>query len=49
MAYGQALKDRVLRFYDQGKQTKEIAERLDVSPSWCRRVKQDRRRTLQAR
>ena len=42
MAYGEALKDRVLRLYDEGKETKEIAERLKVSPSWCRRVKQRR-------
>jgi transposase len=42
MAYGRALKDRVLAFYDEGKQTKEIAERLKVSPAWCRRVKQRR-------
>jgi transposase len=42
MAYGQALKDRVLRFYDEGKQTQEIADRLEVSPSWCRRVRQRR-------
>jgi transposase len=42
MAYGRALKDRVLRLYDEGKQTKEIAERLKVSPAWCRRVRQRR-------
>jgi transposase len=42
MAYGQALKDRVLRLYDQGKQTREIAQQLDVSRSWARRVKQRR-------
>ncbi len=42
MAYGRALKDRVLAFYDEGKQTKEIAQRLKVSPAWCRRVKQRR-------
>src|ERR1700730_4165054 len=40
MAYGQALKDRVLRLYEEGFQTKQIAKRLDVSPAWCRRVKQ---------
>ena len=28
--------------YDQGKETKEIATQLLVSPSWCRRVKQRR-------
>lgn len=42
MAYGQALKDRVLRLYEQGFQTKAIATRLEVSPAWCRRVKQRR-------
>ena len=42
MAYGRALKDRVLSLYDEGEQTKEIAERLKVSSSWCRRVKQRR-------
>jgi len=42
MAYGQALKDRVLRLYDQGFQTKAIATRLAVSSAWCRRVKQRR-------
>jgi transposase len=42
MAYGRALKHRVLGLYDEGKQTKEIAERLQVSPSWCRRVRQRR-------
>ncbi len=42
MAYGQALKDRVLRLYEEGFQTKQIAQRLDVSPAWCRRVKQRR-------
>ncbi len=42
MAYGQALKDRVLRLYDDGTQTKEIAHRLQVSPAWCRRVRQRR-------
>jgi transposase len=42
MAYGEALKRRVLAFYDQGLQTKQIAERLKVSSSWARRVKQRR-------
>jgi transposase len=42
MAYGQALKDRVLELYDEGKQTKAIAERLKVSCAWARRVKQRR-------
>ncbi|MGD0463658.1 MAG: helix-turn-helix domain-containing protein [Tepidisphaeraceae bacterium] len=42
MAYGQALKDRVLRLYDEGQETKSIADRLRVSPSWCRRVRQRR-------
>ena len=42
MAYGRALKDRVLELYDEGNLTKEIAQRLKVSPAWCRRVKQRR-------
>ena len=42
MYYGQAMKQRVLGLYDQGCKTKEIAERLCVSKSWCRRVKQFR-------
>ena len=42
MAYGQALKDRVLRLYDEGQETKNIADRMKVSPSWCRRVRQRR-------
>jgi transposase len=42
MAYGQSLKDRVLRLYDEGEETKAIADRLKVSPSWCRRVRQRR-------
>jgi len=32
----------VLRLYHEGEQTKDIAERLKVSPAWCRRVKQRR-------
>jgi transposase len=42
MAYGQALKNRVLHLYEEGFQTKQIAQRLEVSPAWCRRVKQRR-------
>ena len=42
MAYGQALRQRVLRFYDAGEKTAAIARRLAVSPAWCRRVKQHR-------
>ena len=41
--YGQDLRQRVLGAYDRGKQTKEIAETFDVSPSWARRIKQVRR------
>jgi len=44
MAYGQALRQRVLWFYDAGDNTAAIAKRLTVSPSWCRRVKQHRHR-----
>lgn len=42
MAHGKALKQRVLAFYDEGLKTKQIAERLKVSSSWARRVKQRR-------
>lgn len=42
MAYGQPLRQRVLAYYDEGLKTKQIAERLKVSPAWCRRVKQFR-------
>jgi transposase len=41
--YEQDLRDRVLSAYDRGKQTKEIADTLGVSPAWARRVKQVRR------
>ena len=41
--YEQGLRDRVLSAYDRGKQTKEIAGTLGVSPAWARRVKQVRR------
>jgi len=44
MAYGLALRQRVLQFYDAGEQTAAVAKRLAVSPSWCRRVKQHRHR-----
>jgi transposase len=42
MAYGQAMRQRVLKAYDSGQRTREIAQRFDVSESWCRRVKQFR-------
>lgn len=42
MAYGIALRQRVLALYDEGFKTKPIAQRLRVSPAWCRRVKQRR-------
>lgn len=41
--YSQDLRKRVLGAYDQGKQTKEIAQTFAVSPAWARRVKQVRR------
>ncbi len=43
--YSQDLRDRVLRAYDRGMKTKQIAETFSVSPSWARRVKQRRRET----
>ena len=42
MAYGSALKQRVLKLYDENEQTAVIAKRLCVSRSWCRRVRQRR-------
>lgn len=42
MAYGKALRDRVLILYDEGMRTRVIARQLRVSESWCRRVKQRR-------
>ncbi len=43
--YSQDLRERVLRAYERGMKTKQIAETFDVSPSWARRVKQRRRET----
>ena len=43
--YSQDLRDRVLRAYDRGMKTKQIAETFHVSSSWARRVKQRRRET----
>jgi len=44
MAYGKALRKRVLESYDNGDETAVIAKRFKVSKSWCRRVKQFRDR-----
>ncbi len=43
--YSQDLRDRVLRAYDQGMKTKQVADVFGVSSSWARRVKQRRRET----
>lgn len=43
--YSQDLRDRVLRAYDGGMKTKQIASIFHVSASWARRVKQRRRET----
>ena len=43
--YSQDLRDRVLRAYDRGMKTKQIAVTFNVSPAWARRVKQRRRET----
>ncbi len=43
--YSQDLRDRVLRAYDRGMPTKQIAETFNVSRSWARRVKQRRNET----
>src|ERR1700683_5325663 len=42
-SYSQDLRERVLGCYDRGMTTKQIADVLDVSPAWARRVKQRRR------
>jgi transposase len=39
-AYPTKLRELVLDAYEQGAETMEIAEDLNVSPSWARRVKQ---------
>ena len=44
-AYSQDLRARVLGCYDRGMTTKQIADVLEVSPAWARRVKQCRRET----
>jgi len=41
-SYSEDLRRRVLAAYDRGDQTKQVAERLQVSPAWARRVKQRR-------
>ena len=41
-AYPQEIRDRVLAAYDRGMTTSQVARRLDVSPSWARRVNQRR-------
>lgn len=38
--YSRDLRQRVLRAYERGMQTKQIAEMFEVSPAWARRVKQ---------
>jgi transposase len=42
MAYGQAMRQRVLEDYDEGEKTASIAKRYRVSPAYCRRVRQNR-------
>jgi transposase len=42
MAYSADLRALVLRKYDSGQQTQQIARELQVSKAWCRRVKQRR-------
>lgn len=44
MALPNAIRQRVLAFYDEGLKTRQIARNLRVSSSWCRRVKQHRHR-----
>jgi transposase len=42
MAYSSDLRGRVLALYDEGLKTKQVSQRLKVSPAWARRVKQRR-------
>ncbi len=42
-AYSQDLRDRVLKAYDRGMASKQIADLFAVSRAWVRRVKQRRR------
>lgn len=42
-AYWMDLRERVLKDFDQGKSTREVALKYDVSESWVRRLKQRRR------
>ena len=42
MAYSMDLRERVLRLYDEGAPTKQVAKQLRVSSAWARRVKQRR-------
>ena len=42
MAYSADLRQRVLALYDEGLKTKAVSQRLKVSRSWARRVKQRR-------
>lgn len=43
MALSIDVRTRALAFYDAGLSTKQVAERLAVSPAWARRMKQRRR------
>ena len=46
-AYSQDLRDRVVRAYDRGMASKQIADLFAVSRAWVRRVKQRRRESGQ--
>lgn len=39
-AYSMDLRQRMLALYDEGLQTKQVAQQLKVSPAWARRIKQ---------
>lgn len=36
-------REEILGLYDQGLGTTEVCQRLEISPAWARRVKQERR------
>lgn len=42
-AYSKEFRGQVLAACDKGRSTREVATRFDVSESWVRRIKQDRR------
>ena len=44
-AYSKEFRRDVLRECDSGKRTREVATKFNISESWVRRIKQERRET----